>query len=342
MKWPNLAETIAELNQKDTNSSIDSISSDAMAFFSGLVLPGPSYPFLIMNTLIDIDPDRATDNLALLTHVYPQSGFQYRNSYTYWAATSIVGKVLAPTCKQASGWIGPGRPTVDLARSQIARIRVRRPRRPYGLSFQDVQSMAERSEPLGPPTSRFPVDEYKLLVPDVDDVVDTVRVELLSFKELPPRPGDIVSEMVPKWFDATIQFAIDGESWPLRLMYDAAFVSAWPCSEGPHPLFFDYEHAIVRADDVVKIQDWGFRAGSGGSPSSMRESPAVGTSPGTAAAAAAAAANSKGKAKGKSAEEEQKVLVIESFGVRDNEVLARAWCAHWGLGAVVADIRKTW
>ncbi|KAJ2975939.1 hypothetical protein NUW58_g8216 [Xylaria curta] len=31
----------------------------------------------------------------------------------------------------------------------------------------------------------------------------------------------------------------------------------------------------------------------------------------------------------------------KAFGVRDNEVLARAWCAHWGLNAVVADISKT-
>lgn len=40
--------------------------------------------------------------------------------------------------------------------------------------------------------------------------------------------------------------------------------------------------------------------------------------------------------------DDEKVLVVEAFGVRDNEVLARAWCSHWGLSAVVADIRRTW
>ena len=41
-------------------------------------------------------------------------------------------------------------------------------------------------------------------------------------------------------------------------------------------------------------------------------------------------------------EEEEEVLVIEAYGVPDNEVLARAWCAHWGLSAVVADLGRTW
>ncbi|KJK84907.1 hypothetical protein H633G_11272 [Metarhizium anisopliae BRIP 53284] len=39
--------------------------------------------------------------------------------------------------------------------------------------------------------------------------------------------------------------------------------------------------------------------------------------------------------------DDEKVLVVEAYGVADNEVLARAWCSHWGLSAVVADIRKT-
>lgn len=36
-----------------------------------------------------------------------------------------------------------------------------------------------------------------------------------------------------------------------------------------------------------------------------------------------------------------KVLVIEAFGVSDNEVFARAWCAHWGLSALVANVQET-
>ena len=36
-----------------------------------------------------------------------------------------------------------------------------------------------------------------------------------------------------------------------------------------------------------------------------------------------------------------KVLVIEALGVSDNEVFARAWCAHHGLSALVANIKET-
>ena len=64
-----------------------------------------------MNSLIDIDPDRATDDLALLTPLHPNCGFQYRSSHTYWTSTSVVGKVLAPTCLEVAGWVGPARPT---------------------------------------------------------------------------------------------------------------------------------------------------------------------------------------------------------------------------------------
>lgn len=42
MKWPNLGETMENLQQKDEEFALDSISSDAFAYFSGLVLPGVS------------------------------------------------------------------------------------------------------------------------------------------------------------------------------------------------------------------------------------------------------------------------------------------------------------
>jgi len=37
----------------------------------------------------------------------------------------------------------------------------------------------------------------------------------------------------------------------------------------------------------------------------------------------------------------EKVLAIEALGVSDNEVFARAWCAHWGFHAIIANIRET-
>ena len=331
-----------------------------MAFFSGLVFPGSTFPFLIMNSLVDVDPDRATDELALLTHLHPNCGFQYRGSYTYWTASSIVGKVIAPTCHSLAGWVGPARPTVNLARSQIARIRSWRPRQRPVLTPEDAQTMAERSDPLGPPAPAFPVAEYELALPDTDDtdangLEPTVRVELLGLRpcaDRAPEPG-------PKWFDASVQFAIDGVSWPFRLDFDVNFVSAWPCSDGPHPLFFDYVYAVAKAADLVSIKDWnGVYNSQASSPNMSPKSAAAvpaGGSPNGGGSShrdangngnGSTSANGNGRSNGaeppQEQDDEERVLVVEAFGVPDNEVLARAWCSHWGLSAIIADIRKTW
>lgn len=330
LKWPNLAATLTTLKSHADANTLPLISSHAAAFFSGLVLPGPTFPFLAINALIDLDPDPQTDHLALLTHLHPHCGFQYRSAATYWSAACIVGKVLAPTTPTAvAGWIGPARPTSDLARSQIARVRSLPA--PRSLTPQDVRTMSERSDPLGPPAEVFPVREYKLVGPkSADSDLDLVRIELLRLKACSKRRAP-TADSGPAWFDATVWFAIDGVSWPVRLRYDVRFVEAWPCSEGPHVLFFDYVFVGVRADEVVGMEGWG-----GGRPTG---SAAGGSSEGSGKA--------EGSKKGKEVEtgedeDEEKVLVIEAFGVADNEVLARAWCASWGLSAVVADVGRTW
>lgn len=37
----------------------------------------------------------------------------------------------------------------------------------------------------------------------------------------------------------------------------------------------------------------------------------------------------------------ESILVVEAYGVEDNEVLARAWASHVGFSAVVANGRET-
>ncbi|KAI1149374.1 hypothetical protein F4825DRAFT_464189 [Nemania diffusa] len=359
MKWSNLAETLDVLKERDVEGSLLAVSSHTMAFFSGLVLPGPTFPFLMMNSLIDIDPDKATDHLSLLTHLSPSCGFQYRNSYTYWTSTSIVGKVLAPTCLEVAGWVGPARPSSDLGRSQIARIRARRPRQ--RMTSEDVTTMGERCDPLGPTAEAYPVKEYELLTPNSDDAVDTVRIVMLSLKPLAADPtaaaaaaqqiGAAAAPTGPSWFDASIQFAISGVPWQLRLCYDVCFIHAWPCSDGPHPLFFDYVHTTVRADEVVEVKDWARLPSQSQSQSqsqpangsgSLRERSNMSTPIGGSGSQQQQQQQLVHKhTPQQEDDDEERVLVVEAFGVRDNEVLARAWCAHWGLSAVVADIGKT-
>ncbi|KAL8346739.1 hypothetical protein RB598_000570 [Gaeumannomyces tritici] len=408
MKWPNLAEMLENMADEDSEDALGAVSSHAMAFFSGLVLPGMSFPFLMMNSLIDVDPDHATDELALLTHLHPCCGFQYRGSYTYWSSASVVGRVLAPTCREVGGWVGPARPTRDLARTQIARIRTRRPRlagpgtnpaagasvsplpptilldstplspttpgpQPHfqGLrlmSPDEVLSMRERSDPLGPPAESFPVLDYDLPRPQGDsagtgEIVDTVRVEKLTLRRInapgpvpgtanpstpmlggegqpppPPAPGGGGGGGGVGVFDAGIQFAIDGASWPLRLSFEVEFVSAWPCVEGPHPLFYEYAYASVPVDRVVEIRDWGGMYGGGMGEGAVSTSSLGGM---MSSSAARGKMPQRPPPVVRDPADDSKVLVVEAFGVPDNEVLARAWCAHWGLNAIVADVRKT-
>ncbi|ROT40279.1 hypothetical protein SODALDRAFT_272600 [Sodiomyces alkalinus F11] len=341
MKWPNLEQLVDAMNEHDAEDTLDLVSSDAFAFFSGLILPGTTFPFLIMNTLIDLDPDEATDALALMTHLNPNSGFQHR-SYTYWSASCIVGKVLAPTCHALAGWIGPARPSPDLGRSQIVRVRCRRATKQL-LTPEDVTSMSERSDPLGPPSENFPVQEYKLVEPKHADslLADGVRIEVLSFKPSAGSGGqernvggDAIRVNEPQWYEASVQFAIDGVSWPLRLAYDVSFISAWPCKGGPHPLFFDYVFETIRADNIVAVRNWGGLYYGGSRRASVQ-------APESATGRGGGSASGTGVSGHDAENEPEKVLVVEAFGVPDHDVLARAWCSHWGLSAVVADVSKT-
>lgn len=206
--------------------------------------------------------------------------------------------------------------------------------------------MTECSDPLGPPTEVFPVKEYELLAPDVDDYVDTVRIELLTLLSCVEKKAD----PGPKWFDAALQFAIDGASWPLRLTYDVNFISAWPCSQGPHPLFFDYTYQAVKADEIIEIRDWAGLYGQK-NPSQANGIRVVSSQDDETDSSGSGEGSSKARVNGHAHvngngfnddDDKEKVLVVEAFGVPDNEVLARAWCAHWGVSAVVADIGKTW
>jgi hypothetical protein len=276
--------------------------------------------------------------------MHPNTGFQYRST-TYWSATSIVGKVLAPTCKSVGGWIGPARPAPDLSRIAIARIR-QRPLKDM-VSPIDVLDMHERSDPLGPGAKWYPVKEYTLPMPEFDPeyLTNNIRIEKLGLKPVSQASTTSPSQRdKPITYDATLQFAIAGESWPLKLAYDVSFISACPCARGPHPLFFDYTYQTVKIEDLLTIRDWGSARPHNHTTTTL---PSIPSPPHSHISPPSA--NSKAHQRPTSPPDsglveegsEDKVLVIEAFGVSDNEVLARAWCAHWALSAVVADMERT-
>ncbi|KAF2261642.1 hypothetical protein CC78DRAFT_469879 [Lojkania enalia] len=333
LKWPNMDEIDYVLDEKDPKEKpLEDRSADAMSWFSGIILPGKTFPWLIMNSLIDCDRDTG-DALKYLTHMQPSAGFQYRAN-TYWSSQCIVGKVLgaARGVTQVAGWVGPCIYTPDLKRTECVRIRQLESPDPQ-LTPRDVEHMGKRTNPLGPEDTNYPIDDYEVPIPDTDEVTNDIRMEKLSFvptREQPPSTRNVPG--APLVFDAAISFACGGESWPMRLRYDVDFIQAFPCHQGPHVLFYDFDYSAIRIDaGLVDIDDWGLQSGRISRPSSVRSSPTSKKSMALTTTTKVEDAHMQVK----------KVLAIEALGVSDNEVFARAWCAHHGHSAIVANIKDT-
>lgn len=235
LKWPNIDEVEYVLDEQDpAERAVEDRSADAMSWFSGIILPGKTLPWLLMNSLIDCDRNTG-DALKFLTHMQPASGFQYRAN-TYWSSQCIVGKVLgaARGVKQIAGWVGPCIYTPDLKRTECVRVKQRESSDPR-LAAIDVESMGERSNPLGSVELSYPIEDYEVPMPDLEDVTDLIRIEKLSFAPAKDQPSSTRQlPGAPLLFDAAIYFACGGTSWPMKMRYDVDFINAFPCHQGPH------------------------------------------------------------------------------------------------------------
>ncbi|KAL9097720.1 MAG: hypothetical protein Q9165_000046 [Trypethelium subeluteriae] len=337
MKWPNKLEVERVLLENDHRvKPIEDRSSDAWSWFSGVILPGPTLPWLLINSLIDCDP-RSSYNLNFLTHMTPSSGFQYLSN-TYWSSRCIVGKVLgaARGVNETAGWIGPCLYSTDLNRVECVRVR-QLPALDSRPLPEDVASMNVRTSPLGPLDDAYPVNDYELITPDMDDITDVIRIQKLGFLPLKEQPaaskGSHSDKNRPLVWDAAIIFACEGETCPMRLRYDVSFITAFPCHEGPHVLFYDYAYRAIKVDQGLhNIHNWADRnrPRSESLPTAI-PAPSGPSQPHPHAPQDACSAASI----------LDEVLVIESLGVSDNEVFARAWCAHWGVSAIVANVKET-
>lgn len=320
--------------EEDPNELLEDRSINCMSWFTGLLLPGKSMPWIVMNALTDCDPD-VPEEFHNLSQATPNVGFQYKG-HTYWSWECIVGKVLgaAAGVAQIAGWIGPCSASADLDRSEMAVIN-QIPPRGNKITPSDARSMAQNSDPLGAHQTTYPVDDYVLPIPNTDDPVEDIRIERLNFSPAACNPkgihaigrlgeGGSPSQRKPVVvFDASITFAITVEhrarSWKVSLRHDTPFIAAYPCQKGPHVLFCEYQHRIIFADKLVEMPFWGASGGGSGEDSEPEEGGGSQNNPGGV----------------------EEVLVVEAFGVPDNEVFARAWCSFWGLPAITADINTT-
>jgi hypothetical protein len=95
-------------------------------------------------------------------------------------------------------------------------------------------------------------------------------------------------------------------------------------------LFYDFEYKAIKIDDgLVDLHDWAHQSGRIPRPTSSKSSPGK---------KALSIINEQRKS---AHEQVTNVLAIEALGVSDNEVFARAWCAHHGHSAIVANIKET-
>jgi len=356
LKWPNMPEVEFILSEVDNKEkALEDRSVSCMSWFTGLVLPGGTMPWVLMKSLIDCDPDTPA-SMRSLSHMSPNAGLQWRGS-TYWSWLCIVGKVLgaAKGVRQMCGWIGPLPTSPELQRSEVVLIN-QAPALGH-LTPSDIHNMTANSEAYPENDSLLHVDDYDMIIPDLDDPTDSIRLERLNFQKTtatsttlmgivqagsqrgPSRPASSVSGRTtsgrstssrsmtsrssvglytnpPTLYDASITFAIASKSWRVYLRHDTSFIAAYPCKNGPHVLYNAYDFRIVRPDKLTEIKNWGSNVATDD-------------------------ASSENGSEIYYNNEVEEVLVIEAFGVGDNEVFSRAWCSYWGLDAVVADADNT-
>jgi hypothetical protein len=411
LKWPNMEELEYALEERDRNSApIEERSADTMCWFTGVILPGPTLPFVLMNSLIDCDEDTGED-LRYLTHVTPSCGLQYRAN-TYWSYKCVLGKVLGASrgVRQVSGWIGPCQFSPDLGRGQCVILPTAQvPRSSRQLTRDDVDHMDINSDPLGPDD----LDDYYIRdfdvpsLPDSSESDDTnIRMQKIAFLPLDNNndedDGRRESRRKATTYESAVVFAIGGANVPVRLRYDVDFICAPACDGGPHPLFRGYRTRMVRVEDgLCDMAGWNgqFRdiddtdraderaialalRGAG-----HRRASGQFISGGEGGVNAAAAyyegdwledtnneyddiygynqSHRSGSGRRRSSRshgrrllalpaphsddegddrqpfDDAHTLVVDASGVSDNEVFARAWCAHWGEHAVIANLKDT-
>ena len=342
MQWADIHNVECMLKEdSDGGIPLEFQNAYTSSWITGTILPGPSACWLAMRCLIDCDPT-VTNAPHGFDNMESNFGFQY-DGCTYWYFENIVGKVMGASqdVNQDYGWVGPCIPSDDLFPLQTVLIHTENV--PVKPSKSSIQKIAARSAPLGPTADHYPVRDYSLPFPDTTTIIDSVRIQNLAFTAHPPPPTSPNND--PPTYDAAIIFAVEDQIIPIRLRYNVSFIHAPPCRDGPHPLFWDYAYQTIKVDELLlDLRAWNGVSVDAVPPS---ESPSSSASNSFASSVESSSSNnssgstdtgaSRNKADKKtSSRGPDSILVVEAFGVADNEVLARAWAAHVGFSAVIA------
>lgn len=294
LKWPDMDKMEARMIVESESKMLKcNWTVPSATFLCGTISPGPTASWMVLSCLLDCNPAHRI-SLGGLNAMHPQSGFQYEaNTYWYWEC--IVGKVLGAMQGShcTAGWIGPCVYTTDL--NPVEYVRVYLKRAPKRMKKRDLRTLAARSDPLGSSDSSYPVSNFRLVMPNRETIVDTVRVEKLALRVQNAEENSNAVE-----HKVAVRFAHNGDIHTIRLRYDVSFIAAAACWAGPHVLSYEYAYKFIRVDKLLQNLE---QAGNSGERNATR---AVWTEhPG--------------------AIDDDTVLVIEAYGATDNAVLARAW-----------------
>lgn len=288
LKWPRMEKMEARMTEERGSKQFSCAwTVPSATFLSGTIPPGPAASWMILSCLLDCDPAHRM-TLGSLSSMYPQSGFQHEEQ-THWYWECIVGKVLGPMqgVHCTAGWIGPCISTTDLKPVEYVRVYQYRP--PERMKKRDLRTLANRSDPLGSLNGAYPVNNFRLVMPNSETTVDTIRVERLALSACNSNRNDGKHTVVE--YKAGIQFGKEGNSRTIALQHDVSFVAAAACWAGPHVLSYEYAYKLAKVDKL-------FRS------CSVREAVGLDNSVGV---------------------DEDTVVVVEAYGAVDNAVLARAW-----------------
>ncbi|KAF2097995.1 hypothetical protein NA57DRAFT_57165 [Rhizodiscina lignyota] len=323
------------------------------AYLTGLILPGESLQHHLISALLENSP-AAMDSLGATATLY--GGFVYAKR-SYWSRCCVVGRVLS--CKKGSsdgwGWVGTyviptvngkwtGEGWLDVAADEasgrivgLATETTVRIEQKEGIERDSDVLAGNQISELKPDDFTLPVDAPNKPRPTL--WFDGLRLQrqpdpvVLQQEDVDAQDDDFPPPATYKAFLAFSSMSLSSEigSPTIPLQYDVYFISAVPCTPptpeklrllhllpenesvetevSAHPLHVSQPYRVVQAGDLIK-KSFKHPVVSDAGPSG-------------------------------STTQEKEILVLDTRGSEELELLARAWCAWKGEHAVLGRVGVT-
>ena len=282
----------------------------------GLIVPGQITSFLLLGSLLDVClPGSIGQEVSIeleksyrdLQDGAANIGVLF-NGASYWHASCIVGRVLGPhhNAYQVADWICGIEVPKQRQLPPIVRI-VQNPTR-HTLEKYHIDAFAYDSNPAGHSKSSYASDEFEspIITFDTDQFVEFISLDLAEYDD----------QIDTALYNASLCFVVHCEEINLSLRYNVSFIEAYHCGTTKHVLHEKFPYDCVKASMLTEYWCWGH--------ADVDEPCNPGQEEFTCSATEVPP---------------ERVLVVEAYRL-DEQILARAWCAHIGLSAIVGNISR--